>query len=76
MTAIIPIRWVRLPKWCEATGVSPNSVHKWRQKGEWVDGVQCRIGRDGKLWVNLEKADEWVEGSRSVPTRAGARQSA
>lgn len=76
MNTAIPLRWVRLSKWCELTGVTPNSVHKWRQRGEWVDGVQCRIGPDGKVWVNLEEGNRWVEGSRSVPTRAAARQSA
>lgn len=53
--------WVRLKKYCELTGVTNNAIHQWRRKGVWLDGVQCKIGPDGNVWVNLTEADKWVQ---------------
>ena len=50
VNAAIPLRWVRLAKWCEWTGDTSDGVHTRRQRGEWVDGVQCRTGPDWKAW--------------------------
>lgn len=59
------LRWVRLRRYCELTGESPNGVHQRRKAGKWLDGRHCRIGPDGRLWVNLEEVQRWVEGDRA-----------
>lgn len=63
--AVIPVRWVRLARYCEWTGDTADAVRKRRKAGRWLDGIHCRIGPDGKLWVNLEQAQRWVEGDRA-----------
>lgn len=64
-TAVLPIRWVRLSRYCELTGDTADAVHKRRRSGRWLDGVHSRIGPDGKVWVNLENSQRWVEGDRA-----------
>ena len=55
-------RWVRLKIHCERTGDTPDAVHARRRKRQWTDGVQCRLGPDGNLYINPEEYNKWVEG--------------
>ena len=56
---------VRLKKYCELTGDTPDAVHARRKKGQWADGIHCTVGPDNKVWVNIEEAQKWVT-SRSL----------
>lgn len=56
-----PLHWIRLAKYCEMTGDTPDAVHARRRKKQWVDGVHCRLAPDGNLWVNPEEVNRWVE---------------
>jgi len=55
------MKWVKLKKYCELSGDTPNAVHIRRQRGIWLDGVQIRLAPDKRLWVNLEAVEKWVE---------------
>ncbi len=55
------MKWVKLKKYCELTGDTPDAVHAKRRKGQFVDGVHCRIADDGNLWINTEAVERWVE---------------
>ena len=57
-------RWVKLSRHCEMTGDTPDAVHARRRKQQWTDGVQCKLGRDGNLYVNPEEWNKWVEGNQ------------
>ena len=64
------MKWVKLKKYCEASGDTSNAVHCKRQRGMWLDGLHCRLGPDGNLWVNLMEVEKWVEnGSRATIKR-------
>lgn len=54
------MKWVKLPKYCELSGDTPNAVHARRKKGHWVDGVHCQV-RNKNLWINTEAVEQWVE---------------
>lgn len=54
-------RWVKLAKHCAATGDTPNAVHARRRKRQWQDGVHCRVGPDGNLYVCPQEYNKWVE---------------
>lgn len=56
-----PLRWVRLSVYCHLSGDSVDAVHARRRKRQWTDGVQCRLGPDGNLWVNPEEVNRWIE---------------
>jgi hypothetical protein len=65
-----PYRWVKLPEHCRQTGDTPDAVHARRRKRVWHDGVHCRVGPDGNLYVNPEEWNKWVE---SNSERSSAR---
>src|SRR5690606_28742944 len=54
------VAWVKVEKYAELTGDSVDAVNARRKAGKWLDGNQCKIV-DGRLWVNLSAAEEWVE---------------
>lgn len=62
-----PYRWVKLKAHCAATGDTPDAVHARRRKRQWHDGVHCRLGPDGNLYVNPEEYNKWVE-SQQTPS--------
>ncbi|MNL01334.1 hypothetical protein D3C87_1218000 [compost metagenome] len=63
-------RWVKLKKHCADTGDTANAVHARRRKRIWTDGVQCRKGPDGNLYINPEEYNKWVENLSPSNARA------
>lgn len=55
------MKWVKLKKYCLDSGDTANAVHAKRKKGVWLDGIQCKMGPDGNLWINLIEVERWVE---------------
>ncbi len=55
------MRWIKLKKYCEISGDTSNAVHAKRKRGMWLDGVQCKVGPDGNIWINLVEVERWVE---------------
>ncbi|CZP17184.1 TPA: excisionase [Legionella pneumophila] len=55
------VKWVKLKKYCQISGDTTNAVHGKRKRGMWLDGLHCKVGPDGNLWVNLEEVQKWVE---------------
>jgi hypothetical protein len=55
------IKWVKLKKYCQDSGDTSNAVHAKRKRGIWLDGVQCKIGPDGNIWINVVEIEKWVE---------------
>lgn len=66
----MPYRWVRLAKHCEITGDTSGAVHARRRKRLWTDGVHCKVGVDGNLYINPEAWNSWIENQPSH-ARAG-----
>lgn len=64
-----PTEWVKLNKYCEITGDTPDAVHSRRRAGKWLDGIHCKLV-DGNLWVNLKSAQQWVEAWGTPKARA------
>ncbi len=63
MTNDANYRWVKLSRHCEITGDTPDAVHARRRKHLWTEGVQCKLGPDGNLYINPEEYNKWVEGT-------------
>lgn len=55
------VKWVKLKKYCQISGDTSNAVHAKRKRGMWLDGVQCKMGPDGNIWINLVEVEKWVE---------------
>lgn len=65
MSAIIPIRYVLVPKFTELTGWTEDAIQKKISRGQWIEGIHYRR-RDGRLLINLEEYDKWVESPSAV----------
>lgn len=64
------MKWVKLKKYCLDSGDTANAVHAKRKKGVWLDGIQCRIGPDGNIWINLIEVERWVENGNKAIIRS------
>ena len=58
------MKWVMLKKYCQETGDTEDAV-RWRRKaGIWADGKHSKVGPNGRIWVNVEEVQKWVEAYR------------
>ena len=64
------MKWVKLKKYCQDSGDTSNAVHAKRKKGIWLDGIQCKIGPDGNIWINLIEVERWVEHGIKATTQS------
>lgn len=62
----VPIRqgsalsWVKLEKYTELTGDTPDAVNARRKQGKWLNGIHVKVV-ERRIWVNLIEANKWVE---------------
>ena len=67
------MNWVKLRRYCEISGDTSNAVHAKRKRGMWLDGIQCKVGPDGNIWINLIEVERWVEnGNKATNQRLRA----
>lgn len=67
---VLIMKWVKLKKYCQDTGDTTNAVHAKRKRGMWLDGIQCKIGPDGNIWINLIEVERWVENGNKATNRS------
>ena len=58
---------VKLSRYCELTGDTPDAVHMRRRRGEWVDGRHCHIIGGRRLWIDLAEVNAWIRSSGIQP---------
>lgn len=68
---VSPLNWIKLNKYCEMSGDTPDAVHARRRKKQWEDGVHCRVGPDGNLWINPAEVNKWIESPEQKATSFG-----
>ena len=68
------LRWVRMKRYCELSGDTPDAVDCRLRAGHWLKDVHARRPAGSKeLWVNLDAVNDWAAGV--LPThRHGMRQ--
>lgn len=54
------MRYIRVNKFAEMTGFTPNAIYCKIREGAWTDGFQYRKGPDGHVYVDLEGFERWV----------------
>lgn len=71
---VAPIRtamkWVKINKYCELSGDTPDAIYAKNRRKIWTEGVHYKKAADGCLWINLEEVDKWVEQDQSQSRRA------
>lgn len=70
-------RWVKLRRYCELTGDTPDAVQKKIARGLWLEGNHYATAPDGVRWFNIEAIGKWVENGQSgVPAlKSGSKAS-
>ncbi|SOY56799.1 hypothetical protein CBM2592_A90094 [Cupriavidus taiwanensis] len=55
--------WVRLEKYLEMSGETRDTVMHKRRSGIWAEGREWKTAGDGRIWINTEAVDQWVQTS-------------
>ena len=55
------MRWVLVKKFAEMSGYSEEAVRQKIKKSVWLWGVHYRKAPDGRLVVNIEEVEKWLE---------------
>lgn len=56
-------RWVLIPKAAEMFGYTVNAIEHKTKSGMWAQGRIWRKARDGRVFINIEEVEKWVEQS-------------
>ncbi len=54
-------RWVLINRAAELIGYSENAIRHKVKDGTWPEGRIWKRARDGRIFINLEEVDRWVE---------------
>lgn len=54
-------RWVLINRAAELIGYSENAIRHKVRDGTWPEGRIWKRARDGRIFINLEEVDRWVE---------------
>jgi hypothetical protein len=73
------VKWVKLKKYLDESGDTPDAVQKKIARGLWIENHQFKDAPDGVRWYNLEAIEAWVEkgaaGAQGQQTRPKASMS-
>jgi len=56
-------KWVTIKKFCADTGYTDLAVRAKLSQGVWTENVIWRKAPDGRVMINTENFDKWVEGT-------------
>lgn len=56
-----PVKWVLVKRFAELTGHSEKAIYHKMDAGIWVEGVHFKKCEDGRVRLNLEAYDKWVD---------------
>lgn len=56
-----PNRWVLIKRLAEITGYSEDAIRHKVKNGTWVQGRIWRKAPDGRIFINLDEFERWVE---------------
>ena len=66
MLTFLPLKWIRIEKFCDLTGYTPSGVRGKISTGVWASGIHFTKAPDGHILINLEAYEKWVEGRESA----------
>jgi hypothetical protein len=65
----INIKWVLIPVFSTLTGYTEKAVRGKIEQGVWLEGVHYRHAPDGRIHMNLEEHEKWVEGAKGQASK-------
>jgi len=55
------VNWVTIEKFCGYSGYSKIAVNKKIHNGMWLEGLIWKKAKDGRILINLQGYDQWVQ---------------
>lgn len=55
------LKWVKLDKYCEMSGDTRKAVHAKRNRQIWIEGQQWKKAQDGRIYINVQAVESWIE---------------
>jgi hypothetical protein len=55
------MKWVTIKKCAEVSGYSEDAIRAKTKKGVWKYTVHFRKAPDGRILINLEEIERWIE---------------
>jgi hypothetical protein len=56
------IRYLLVPKFCAESGYTDDAVRAKIKSGVWLEGLVWRKAPDGRILIDVEGYERWVEG--------------
>lgn len=69
-------RYVLIRLFCASTGYTEKAVRRKIQSGVWLQGQVWRKAPDGRILMDMEGYNKWVEQQTSQASKSAADQSA
>ena len=66
------LTWLLIPRFSIETGYSEDAIRAKIKRGEWREGEMWKKSPDGRVHINLEEYQQWVNGQASVPSASRA----
>ena len=61
------MRYVTIEKDSDLTGYTPDAIRSKIKRGDWLEGAVWQRAPDGRVLIDLQGYDKWVEGSLQHP---------
>jgi len=57
-----PARFVTIEMCAAITGLTRSAINKRMGRGYWIEGRQWRRAEDGRIWIDMQEVEKWVQG--------------
>ena len=57
------MRYVTIEKASDLTGYTPDAIRSKIKRGDWIEGAVWHHAPDGRVLIDLQGYEKWVEGS-------------
>ena len=55
-------RFVTIEMCAAITGLTRSAINKRMGRGYWIEGRQWRRAEDGRIWIDMQAVERWVQG--------------
>jgi hypothetical protein len=61
MIVVAPARYMLIDAAAAALGSTPKAIRMKMERGVWVENKQYRRAPDGRIWIDMQGVEKWVE---------------
>lgn len=66
---MMDLRYVTVEKYAAESGYTPDAIRNKISRGVWAENRQWRKAPDGRLLVDVQGVEKWVEGQLEPSSR-------